>query len=114
MRLAVTTALHDRFKRDVLVRHAARDRRGCARLVDGGEPDVVAALVALDRSPLRLGKTCHRPPEGRCAPARREIGQIGDDRGRGRGAAGAGPQQGELHGVGIDRNRVGDAIDAED
>ena len=60
---AVAAALHDRFQRNGFVRHALCDGRGRARPVDGGEPDVVAALVPLHRGPRRLRESCRRTPE---------------------------------------------------
>src|SRR5882724_10589538 len=45
VRLAVTAALHDGFKRNLFVRHAPRDGRRGAGPVQRGETDIVAALV---------------------------------------------------------------------
>src|SRR5262245_40037550 len=87
MGLAVATALHDRLERNVLISHAARDGRGSAGSVDGGEPNIVAALVVLDWRALRPGEAADRPPEGGRAPAGGEVADVGDHRRRRRGAA---------------------------
>src|SRR5439155_17282449 len=88
VRAAVATTLHDRFKRNVLVRHPARDGGGGAWAVDRGKADVVAAFVALHRRALRLGQIGSGTSERRHSTASGKVHEIGDHRRGGRGAAG--------------------------
>jgi hypothetical protein len=82
------------------------------------EADVVAALVGAHRrrSCTAAEPGGRRPKAGRrLQPGRRDVGDVAEH-GRGRrGAAGAGTDEQHLaQNVGVDRHRVGDAVDLRD
>ena len=101
-------ALHDRFHRNRLLRQPLGDGGGCAGLIDRKQANVVAALVALHRRLLADGELRRRPAEWCGAKAARNVGDVGDHRGRGRHAAGARPDQSDRrNGFGVHRDRIG-------
>src|SRR5688500_13743982 len=65
MRTRAAVALDDRFQRDVLLRQPLGDGGGGPGLIQGEEPDVIAAFVALHRRLVAGAEPGSRPAEGR-------------------------------------------------
>jgi hypothetical protein len=79
MRTAGLAPLHDGLKRNAFVRHAARDRRGSARLVERGEANVVAAFMPLHRRAREFSELAGGTPKRVHFSAGGEIDDVGDD-----------------------------------
>ena len=77
---AARMSLHDRFKRDVLVRQMPGDGREGARSVERKEANIVAAFMALHRRLAALSEAVHRAPKSRRAHAACDVAEISDNR----------------------------------
>src|SRR5436305_3748591 len=81
--------LHDAFERNLPFRHALGDRRDRAGLIDCREADVIAALMPLHRDLFRFLQSLDGETERCGANAFGNVGDIGNDGGGRRLAAGA-------------------------
>src|SRR5262252_7729620 len=77
---AAWVSLHDRFKRDVLVRQMPRNGREGTGPIERKQANIVAAFVALHRRLAALGEAGYRAPKRRRAHPARDVAQIGHDR----------------------------------
>src|SRR3981081_757430 len=110
MGLRAMVALHDRFERDLLGRQKPGDRREGSGPVDRGEPDIIAALVALHGGLLDGGQPPAGAAERRAAHAARDVADVGDHRRGGRVSARPGPApRARRQAFGLDRHRIGHA-----
>src|SRR5258706_612261 len=77
---AARVSLHDRFKRDVLVRQMLRNGREGAGPVERKQANIVAAFMALHRRLTALGEAAHRASKRRRTRAAGDVAEIGDHR----------------------------------